>query len=464
MIKALGGSFRDPSGFMYTHDGVLLRQINDCAASDFERLIDSGLYDTLTKRGELVTHEEVDAPEPLSGAWRTIRPERVRYVSYPYEWAFSQLKAAAMLTLRIQRTAIEHGMSLKDASAYNVQFIGCRPVFIDTLSFERLTVEKPWAAYRQFCQHFLGPLLLMMYGDPRFRHLTKGMIDGVPLDFVRRVLPRRTWLSWGILAHVHLHAGSQRRHEQDGATPDSTSVRPFSKRMHLALIESLERAVARTDLPRLRTEWGNYYNDTNYSADAMDAKESLVLAMANELGPTDKLIHDVGANTGRFSRLLAREGKYVVAHDIDEMAVEANYRNGSDTENASVLPLVLDIGNPTPAIGWALEERSSFVQRASGHLVVALALVHHIAITNNVPLPAIAAFFAGLAPRLLIEFVPKEDSQVQRLLATREDIFKDYTIDHFRTALSAHYRIKDEKPIAGTSRTLFALERLEPPG
>jgi len=460
MPEALGSSFRDPAGFVYRHDGELYRQINASGSSDYEMLMSSGLYEALTSSDRLVAHEEVPQPGAAAGAWRTIKPETVAYVSYPYEWCFGQLKAAALLTLDIQRTALEHGMSLKDASAFNVQFRGCRPVFIDTLSFEPFEDGKPWVAYRQFCQHFLGPLLVMSYRDPRLRHIWKGMLDGLPLDLTSKLLPWRTRLRWSTLAHIHMHAASQQRHFDDTAGGGAPAGgRAMTSRMHLAMVDSLEGAVRATSLRKSRTEWAAYYDETNYSRESMSAKESLVVALAKKWLSDDPLVHDLGANTGRFSRLLAEEGFYVVAHDIDEMAVEANYQQGAESSELAVLPLVLDINNPSPALGWALDERASLTTRIAGRAVLALALIHHIAISNNVPMKIIAEFFAGIAARLVIEFVPKEDSQVQRLLATRDDIFSDYTIESFREAFGERFTILDEQEIEGTCRTLFALER-----
>jgi ribosomal protein L11 methylase PrmA len=453
----LGASFRDPAGFLYRENGLLYRQVNPSCARDYDRLMTSGLYESLVGRSLLIPHQEVDRPA-ASGAHRILRPDEIPYVSYPYEWCFSQLRDAALLTLEIQLASLSFGMTLKDASAYNVQFIGHRAIFIDTLSFEAYRDGEPWVAYRQFCQHFLGPLALMAHVDVRLRHLLRSFIDGVPLDLASRLLPARTRLRPGLLAHLHLHAGSQRRHQNRGST--TVRMRPaLAKSRLIALIESLRGAIRGCRPPRAATQWSDYYDQTNYSAEAMAAKERLVRRMVDDVATAADVIHDLGANTGRFSRLLAGPGRYVVAHDLDELAVERHYTRNKAEGVERVLPLLLDLTNPSPRTGWALEERESALDRISRGTVIALALVHHLAISNNVPLDRLAALFHRLANTLIVEFVPKEDSQVQRLLATREDVFPGYTLDAFVDAFSHCFEVVVEHPVPGTSRTLLAMRR-----
>lgn len=462
-LEQLSASFRDPSGFVFRYDGELYRQINDSYAAHYELLMASGLYDALVKKGWLVAHKEIDPDAiPTANAMRfkIIKPELIPYVSYPYEWCFSQLKDAALLTLSIQAIALQHDMMLKDASAYNIQFQGYKPVFIDTLSFERYREGEPWIAYRQFCQHFLGPLAAMAFCDVRLRHLLKGMIDGLPLDLVSRLLPRRTLAKYSFLAHIHLHATSQKRHQDDarerGAVNKAVTM---SKTMQLALVASLQKAVNKCRLRNMKTEWGDYYEDTNYSEGSMSAKERLIKALVASYVDVNETVHDIGGNTGRFSRLVAASGHYVLSHDVDEMAVERNYLFNKENRIDNVLPLVLDLRNPSPALGWALAERDSLTQRINSDVIMALALIHHIVISNNVPMTEVAGFFRQLSNKLIIEFVPKEDSQVRRLLVTRDDIFPHYDIEHFEQEFTQHFIVRDKQLIEGTKRTLFVFER-----
>ncbi len=455
LAEILAGSFRDPSGFLYLRDGVLYRQINRAYQPDYERLMGSGLYTRLVENGWLVAHEEAAVgPAEPSQAWKVIRPERVPFVCYPYEWCFSQLRDAALLTLRIHRLALEHGMTLKDASAYNVQFRGSRPVWIDTLSFAAYREGEPWVAYRQFCQHFLAPLALMAYGDARLNQLLRVFIDGVPLEIASRLLPWTTRLNPRLAAHLHLHARVQRRY---GDRPKARAGRQMSRNALLGILASLERTVEALRWEPCGTVWADYYQDTNYSPAAFEHKQQLVSEFLQQLRP--RLVWDLGANVGVFSRLASDRGIYTVAFDLDPAAVEKNYRDCVAGGETRLLPLVADLTNPSGAIGWAERERMSLAERGPADTLMALALLHHLAIGNNVPLPSIAEYFARLGRALIIEFVPKEDSQVQRLLAAREDIFANYTQPEFEAAFGQWFSIRRTERIGDSLRTLYLMER-----
>lgn len=454
-MTPLAASFRDPSGFVFSRDGVLFRQVNASYQADYERLVGSGLYADLAARGELVAHEEV-ATDP--GAYRTLRPTPIPLVTYPYEWCFGQLKDAALLTLRVQRAALQKEMWLKDATAYNVQWLDGRPVLIDTLSFEAYPEGKPWVAYRQFCQHFLAPLALMAKSDIRLGQLLRVHLDGVPLDLASALLPYWSRASIALGIHVHAHARTQRTYAHDTAAAEKLSAPAMRlpKRNLVALVESLEGAVEGLAWNPTGTEWADYYErNNNYSAEGMDEKLRLVREFSESVSPATAW--DLGANTGRFSRVLAGAGARVAAWDIDPACVEANYRHVVQHREARVLPLLLDLANPSPGLGWAGTERDGLQARGPVDLVLALGLVHHLAISNNVPLDRVASFLATLGRHLVIEWVPKEDSQVRKLLATREDVFPAYTRAGFEAAFGQRFTVLRRAEIAGTQRTLYLL-------
>lgn len=458
MSDPLSGSFRDPSGCVFTHDGVLYRQVNRSYQQDFDLLMNSGLYDHLARSGTLVAHAEAAielAPQPAS-AYKVIKPERIGFISYPYEWSFGQLKDAAILTLSIARRALEYDMALKDASAYNVQFQAGKPIFIDTLSFERYQPGLPWVAYRQFCQHFLAPLALMAYKDIRLEQLLRVYIDGIPLDLASSLLPAKTRLSLGVSSHIHLHAKSQKKYSDQEVPQEQTRGR-FTKQAMYNLLDSLLSTVRSLSIRQIQTEWADYYQANNYTEKSFESKRALVKALISQVNP--KNVWDLGANTGEFSRAAAELGIPTVAFDIDPGAVQQNYQQVKRNNEVNMLPLVMDLTNPSPALGWQNRERESLLERAPTDLVMALALIHHLAIANNVPLHSVADFFAQLGGHLIIEFVPKEDSQVKRLLASRVDIFPDYNLEGFRQDFSTRYTILEEKPVEGSQRTLFLMQR-----
>ncbi len=449
-------SFRDPSGFLFWRDGILYRQINRVYEKDYARLMESGLYEKLVKAGRLIPHEESDQTPPVpESAFKIIRPERVPFVSYPYEWSFSQLKDAALATLAIQKRALQFGMSLKDASAYNVQFWRGKATLIDTLSFETYKEGEPWTAYRQFCQHFLAPLALMSRRDARLSQLLRVYIDGIPLDLASRLLPFSTRFNFGLLTHIHVHAGAQKKYAETTAAPRKGAM---SKQALVGLVESLETTVKKLTWKPAGTEWGDYYEKTNYVNSAFEHKKRLVEEWTAQTKP--QTVWDLGGNTGVFSRVAAACGAFVVSFDIDPAAVEQNYRAVRQNKEETLLPLVLDLTNPSPALGWDNAERDSFGARGPADLILALAVIHHLAISNNVPLPRLAEFFAAHGKQLIIEFVPKSDSQVQKLLATREDIFPHYEQAGFEAAFGERFRVVQAEKVRDSERFLYLMERL----
>ncbi|MBE3119483.1 MAG: class I SAM-dependent methyltransferase [Candidatus Atribacteria bacterium] len=454
---SLGASFRDPSGFLFTRGGVLYRQVNQAYADDYTRLMESGLYEKLVKAGLLIPHTESDTqPADEKRSFKVLCPERVPFISYPYEWSFGQLKDAALATLFIQKRALKLGMSLKDASAYNIQFHRGKPMLIDTLSFETCKEGEPWVAYRQFCQHFLGPLALMAYRDVRLNQLLRVYIDGVPLDLASQLLPGRTRWNLGLSTHIHLHASAQKRYV-DVAVTEARGGRKMSKDALLGLIESLRATVRKLEWKPAGTEWADYYAAHNYTDFAFEHKKVLVGDWLLKISP--KTIWDLGANAGFFSRVAAETGAYVISSDIDPAAVELNYRQVKESNEQNLLPLVLDLTNPSPSIGWQNRERDSFLQRGPVDAVMALALVHHLAISNNVPLERVAEFFAVCGEWLIVEFVPKSDSQVQKLLRNRVDIFSEYTRTGFESAFGQWYTIQASSAVRDSERWLYLMKR-----
>jgi hypothetical protein len=457
--SALNSSFRDPSGFVFIHEGELYRQVNRRYREHYDALMSSGLYEELAEAGLLIAHQE--APLSLARgeeAYKVLQPSRIPFISYPYEWSFSQYKDAALATLRIQKAALQRGMTLKDSSAFNIQFHEGRPVLIDTLSFEKYREGAPWIAYRQYCEHFLAPLALMAYRDVRLSQLLRSHIDGVPLDLAAQLLPAATRLRTALLVHLHLHAKSQRRHRDN---PAATKQATVSRRGLEGILDNLAAGTSALSPRRRAGVWADYYSETNYTPAAAAHKAELVDRYIEQIRPAG--VWDLGANVGRYSRIAADRGIFTVSIDSDPEAVETNYLACRDSRSKTVLPLLMDLTNPSPDLGWAHEERLSLKARGPVDLVMALALIHHLVISNNTPLERVAAYFAGLGRNLIIEFVPKEDSQVQRLLASREDIFDSYTREGFEAAFRSHYTIVERAEISESKRTLYLLRALKDP-
>jgi hypothetical protein len=308
-------------------------------------------------------------------------------------------------------------------------------------------------AYRQFCEHFLLPLALMSRVDIGLGSLLRTHLDGVPLELGARLLGARSWRSLGLLFHVRLHAAAQRRYRD--RTPGAAAQRPVNAGTLLGLVRSLRAGIEGLKWNPAGTEWSDYTSDNNYTAAAAGSKRELVTDLLRGRGV--RTVWDLGANTGEYSRAARAVAERVVAFDVDPAAVELNYRRVRAEDEGGILPLLMDLTNPSPALGWAHRERHSLEQRGPADALLALALVHHLAIGHNLPLGRIAEFFARLGRTLVIEFVPKSDSQVQRMLRSRPDIFPCYTREGFEAAFRTSFEIDAVHPVAGSERLLYLM-------
>jgi SAM-dependent methyltransferase len=447
-------SFRDPSGFVFEHEGRLFRHVAQRYAADYDALIGSGLYAELSEAGLLVSHRECsDQPSPAADAYRVIEPARIPFVSHPYEWCFGQLRDAARTTLEIQQRALARGLSLKDASAYNVQLRAGKPVFIDSLSFERYLPGRPWVAYRQFCEHFLAPLALMALRDVRLGALLRVHLDGIPLDLAASLLPLRARLRPHLLIHLFLHARFQRRY----AGERSQAARPLSPEALRNLIASLDAAIESLRWDPGQTTWSHYYDGDSYTPRGAGHKRALVAKHLDAIRA--QRVVDLGANTGEMTRLATERGALALAFDADSACVERAWQRARGGREPLLLPLCLDLANPSPAQGFAHREREAWLARSRCDVLLALALVHHLAIGNNLPLTQIAELFAAIAPEAIVEFVPKSDAKVQQLLASREDIFADYDRAGFEKAFARYFELVEASAIEESERVLYRFRR-----
>lgn len=452
MTKTLEpSSFRDRSGIIFYEDNEVYRQVNKSYQEEFDFLMDSGLYKKLESSHLIVPHVESDSI-PENEAYKIIKPTKIPFISYPYEWSFSQLKQAALTTLEIQKVSMEYGMTLKDASAYNIQMLDGNCVLIDTLSFERYEDGQPWKAYKQFCQHFLAPLALMSHQDIRLNGLSRIFIDGIPLDLTSKLLPFKTKTMFTLLSHIHAHAKTQKKYED---VQVDFKKRKLSKSSFMGIIQSLDSGIRKLNYTPEGTEWARYYDMTNYSTQSFQHKKEIISRYIDGIKPTQ--VWDFGANTGIFSRIASGKGIPVVAFDIDPAAVELNYLECVKDNEKNILPLVLDLTNPSSGVGWENQERLSILNRGPVDTIMALALIHHLSISNNVPISKVVDFLENLCDNLIIEFVPKEDSQVRRLLSTREDVFDDYDENNFVKEFEKKFEIVEFDKISDTERTMYCM-------
>lgn len=444
-------SYRDPSGFVFEKEGVLYRQVNQHFKEHFDFFTGSGCYTHLIKKGLLIPHEEIK--ENLSGenSWYiTLKPERVHFISYPYEWSFGMLKDAALLTLQLLKEAMTFGLILKDATPYNIQWHKGKLIFIDSLSFEKYDEQKPWIAYRQFCETFLSPLLLMHYSRNPLPQLMLAYPEGVPLPVTRSLLPRRSRFSLHTYLHIHLHAKVAQKNQGPERQPR------FSKQKLLNLAASLETLIRRANIPTQRSTWSEYYDEASQRKDYLEQKKTIIMQWLDNI-PGLKTAADLGANEGEFSRLLSDRAIQTIAADFDPWCINKLYDEINNRQEKNIQPLILDLSNPSPAIGLNNRERSSFIERCRVDIALALALVHHLAIGKNIPFGPIADLFYKIAPRLIIEFVPKQDEKVQLMLAGKKDIYPLYNEEQFEKAFNLYYHIQRKETIPGSGRILYLM-------
>lgn len=449
-------SFRDPSGFVYVDEGVIKRVINPIYFKQYYALKDSGFFNKLFNNGLLIPHKEQSASlEEI-----IIAPEQIPFITYPYEWSFNQYKEAALRTLKLQNFSLENGFSLKDASAFNITFHHGSAIFIDTLSFDFYKENQPWRAYKQFITHFLGPLVLAHYHGSQSLKLLSTFIDGMPLKMLASMLPLKSKLSPFLYTNIHLLAKFEGKHNED--YDGDAKVNSLSKQAQVKIIKSLYNFIKNLELKEV-SEWGDYYNKTNYSDSAFDLKSETLNLWISNLKP-NKII-DVGGNDGSFVRQISHKLEHALVCDIDNNAVDFNYIKTKQNKERFITPFILDVLNPSSSIGFNNQERLSFLERIvefAPDTTLALALIHHVSLSGNVTFNMSAKFFSSFSKYLIIEFPKREDSWVKRLLNNKAD-FKDYfsfySLKNFELAYNAYFEILEKKEIHGTQRVLFLLKK-----
>jgi ribosomal protein L11 methylase PrmA len=455
------GSFRDPAGRVARHGERVLRFVYAGAAADYTWLRDNGILERLIAQGRVVPTREVqtdDLGPAAEGAVHVLEHDVIPFWSYPYEWPFAALKRAALFHLDLHADVLARDATLVDASAYNVQFIGAQPLFIDVLSLRRYHDGELWDGHRQFCEQFLNPLLLQASRGVAFNTWYRGSMEGIPVTDLSSVLGAGGWLSWQTLMHVKAQARMQLAAETGRISVARARERRLSKTGLLAMLTSLRRWIARLE-PRSSGSigWTTYAETNTYGSEEAAAKRQFVAEFAARVKPA--LLADVGCNTGDYSVCALEAGaRAVIGLEGDPATADRAFRR-AEQAGLNFLPLVMDAADPSPARGWRGRERRSLHDRSRFDAVIALAFEHHLAIGRNVPLDDVVAWLIELAPAGVIEFVPKDDPTVQRMLALRKDIFDTYDRTAFVNALSARGRIVRNSVVSATGRELFWYER-----
>ena len=458
-VSVEAGSFRDPSGRVIYADDRVFRTVMGTAADSFRQAETSGIFRKLIADGMLVDFADITDQAPAWGleeADMLLEHPRLPFVSYPYEWSFSLHKAAALAHLDLHLDLLRSGFTLSDATAYNIQFDGVRPKFIDHLSIRPYEDGEIWAGHRQFCMQFLNPLLMWSVLDVQPNHWFRGSLEGIAPEDLAKLLPWSKRFNWTILTHVIAQAAMQRRYSNSAASSAKFGKSRLPKQSFEAMLRGLRSTIAKLDVPSHKTVWNDYAQNTSYAAPETQAKHEFVQEMVAKVEPG--LLYDLGCNSGDYSKAALNAGaKKVIGLDFDHGALEVAYRR-AQSEGLDLLPVWLDAANPSPNQGWGQAERKGLAQRAAPDALLALAFIHHIAIGRNVPLDMVVDWLLSLAPTGVIEFPHKDDPMVQVLLSQRPDIFPEYRNDMFAKVLSARARIVKTVDVLPT-RTLYWFER-----
>jgi ribosomal protein L11 methylase PrmA len=460
MVRAVPGSFRDPAGRVYEVNGQIFRTVIESYAADFEYVNSIGLLDRLAADGLVLPSQQVerDILGPFhKDAKYVLQVPKLPFISFPYEWSFAALKAAALLHLKIHLAALDQSVTLSDASAYNIQFRGPHPVFIDHLSFRRYKPGEIWVGHRQFCEQFLVPLFLQAFFGISHNHWYRGALEGITANEFCRLLKWRHYLSWNVLTHVVMPSVFQRMtlsSEVEKATADCSFPLASFRRM----LQNLQDWIHKLQPADLReTVWRDYAKANSYHPQEVEIKRRLVGEFISHTNP--QLLWDLGCNTGDYAKVALEAGaSYVVGLDFDHGALEIGFARAHE-ENLAFQTLYMDAANPAPSQGWMELERPSLRDRASADGILALAFLHHLTIAKNIPFSQLLDWIVDLAPTGIIEFIPKSDPMVQRLLRTREDIFSDYSREFFLSHLSRRSEIVKTQSLEPSGRLLVWYRR-----
>ena len=438
-------SFRDPAAFVYKQDESIFRKINPEYKNEFNHLLDSGLYKELSEKNYLIAHTLISKSE---NGYQIIKPEEIPFISYAYEWGFDQIKDAALLTLKIQNIALKYNMSLKDASIYNIQFKNGKPIFIDTTSFEFYDGSF-WKAYYQFCKHFLYPLWIMCHNSPKMNSLYLSHLDGLEPKLVKDLLPFSINFKLSVILHLWMPLlfSKRKQHQDPGTLPKGNQKR---------LIKHLFNTINNLKLHKQKSTWNHYYDESITSQEYLNAKENVIKEIFSKISPG--VVLDLGANDGHFSKLI-NNAEYIISTDFDCYVINDHYLDIKKNNRSEILPLIVDVSNPSPGIGWNNQERPAFFIRKDFDTVMALALIHHLVFSENITMCMIAKKLSLAKKYLIIEFIPIVDDKIKQITKNRQTSHIMYSETVFENCFATYFDLKDKYVVPSSERIIYLYER-----
>ena len=476
-------SYRDTAARVVLEEGIYYRYIFDEYKAEYDHLTQSGLLKALTEKGLIITQQEevivqgLDLPkqtqeqlqnQSANKLYKKLKPHQIPIQSYPFEWSYSQWRKVMYAYLQINQIALGHGMILKDATPYNFYFEEGKAVLFDTSSFSFFKEGDPWIAYRQFCSEMLGPFALMHYNGQRWARLSQSHLRGLPLNFVSKQLPLKSWLNMTCLLHIHLHGkyatnDSENSSLRNSTTTKQTEQKGFSKEKIVSLMKMLQSTVVDWKKPyAFEKHWIDYYQKDIASDKYLVHKEVIIKDWLGQLTKQNKLpsILDLGANTGKFSLIASEYADKVIALEYDDICVDAIDKAIVSSKQKNIFCLRMDLAETTPNMGVLEKEFSSIYTRAKSSMVMGLALIHHLFISNQLSFFKIASILNRFSDKnVIVEFIPITDEKVQFLIKNKQRSYQDYTEEGFTKALEQFFQIKERIQLEGSERILYLLEK-----
>jgi len=473
-------SYKDTAARVVLEEGIYFRYIFEEYQQEYDHLIQSGLYKALLDKGYIITHEEVidENPQaqiesqPQQKIYKKLLPHQIAFQSYPFEWSYGQWRKVLKSYLQINKIALAHGMLLKDATPYNFYIEKGRPVLLDTSSFVFFEEGSPWIAYKQFCTEMLSPLALMYYNGERWARLSMSHLRGMPLNFISKQLPLKSWLNSTVLLHIHLHGKYANAEGETNARKASlhnetiNKQRGFSKEKLLSLFGMIECSLDKWKQAfEFEKHWLSYYENDIASEKYLQHKEVIIKEWLDKIKPASVI--DLGANTGRFSFIASEYASKVIALESDTQCVDAIDQAILDmnkslpvNEQKQIVAARIDLAETTPNMGVLEKEYSSIYTRAKSTMVLALAITHHLYINDQLSFVKISSMLNAFSERYAItEYIPINDEKVQLLIKDKYREYPDYTEVSFREALEVYFTIKEYKQLEGSNRIIYLLEK-----
>ncbi|MCX6299879.1 MAG: hypothetical protein NTY72_12400 [Bacteroidetes bacterium] len=450
-------SYRDYAARVVKKEDGFYRYIFLEYKAEYEHLMQSGLYEELIQKELLIEHKEIQIEIDDPKVYKLLYPTQIAFQSYPFEWSYKQWIKAILAYLKINHIALKYGMILKDATPYNIYLTEGKAVMFDTSSFMFFKKNDNWIAYRQFCETFLSPIVLMHYNGAEWSKLTIAELRGLHLNFVSKQLPLKSWFNLTTLINIHLHS---RYYGKINTTKNELKK---NKGFTVEKLKSLHQMIFKTITnwvePYLyANKWADYYENDIESEEYLEDKETTIRKWLETTKP--KSVIDLGANTGKFSFIAAEYAELVIALEADDNCVDKIEKCIVENKINNIVAIIGNLTEPSPTLGLLNNETESIYFRANSEMALALAITHHLYITNKMCFDQIAAILNKFCSKyLIVEFIEIDDKRVQKLLENNHTNQKDYTESNFIKSFGSYFKILEIKKIHNSNRSIILMEK-----